>query len=221
MNFKKLKRETLKTFLTSYFNNNSIVGAQKVRDRFNSKGQRLIAAGNVEEPFTYDCIFQRASGNTSACDFPGISYDLFEFIAEFLGFKFTLVQPPDHEFGSLVNNSWTGLVGMLNRHEADVTLSPLTYNYLRSQAMEYSAPIFYLKYAYLIKNPGHQISPWIYLLPFNAQIWGCIIATLMLIIFCLAINDLKNIFRVAFVAFANIFTQELGAAERQRKPIIL
>lgn len=130
MLLKRLKRE----ILSASFNKSS-TDAKRIHHRFNFYSQNLIVAANIEEPFTYPCMFNMVDGEASkagiTCDFPGIAYDIFQFISEFLGFKFTLIQSPDNEFGSLVNNSWSGLVGMLNRREADAVLNPLTYNYLR------------------------------------------------------------------------------------------
>lgn len=128
------KHEIAPTFL-----NKTIAAAAKPIDGL--RGQHLVAAANAEKPFTYSCTF----APNESCEFPGISYEIFQFIANYLGFTFTLVQPQDGEFGSIVNGNWTGLVGMLNRHEIDVTLSPLTYNYLRSDVMAFSFPIMYLR----------------------------------------------------------------------------
>lgn len=127
---KSLKGEI---FLTPF--NKSLTFTKKIHHRLNLHGKHLFVAANIEEPFTHPCIFDMVDGKISksdiVCDLPGISFDIFQFISEFLGFKFTLIQSPDNDFGSLVNNSWSGLVGMLKRREVDVALNPLSYNYLR------------------------------------------------------------------------------------------
>ena len=51
------------------------------------------------------------------------------------------VQPTDHAWGSLLpNNSWSGMMGMVVRGEADVAISAFTMTKGRLAAIDFMSP---------------------------------------------------------------------------------
>jgi hypothetical protein len=54
-----------------------------------------------------------------------------------LKFDYTLIQSNDETYGILdANQKWTGLIGMINRSEADFTISALTRTHEREQVFK-------------------------------------------------------------------------------------
>ena len=47
----------------------------------------------------------------------------------------------DRLFGTLVEGEWSGMVGMLEKGEADMALAPLTYGAQRHRVIDYLWPL--------------------------------------------------------------------------------
>ena len=51
-----------------------------------------------------------------------------------MNFTYTITKPPDEQYGSrMKNNSWTGMVHMLQKQEIDLGMYNSLYHYRRSQ----------------------------------------------------------------------------------------
>ncbi|KAG0426686.1 hypothetical protein HPB47_026216 [Ixodes persulcatus] len=55
----------------------------------------------------------------------GITGSMIDYILASMGIKYQLVDPADHKWGNLEpDGSWTGMIGQINRNEADLALGP-------------------------------------------------------------------------------------------------
>ncbi|GIY17026.1 uncharacterized protein CEXT_296731 [Caerostris extrusa] len=61
-------------------------------------------------------------------------------IIDKLKFKYKVFPPPDLEWGSLKNGSWSGIIGMLDRGEADMGITYMAVTEDRFQVVDFSAP---------------------------------------------------------------------------------
>ena len=51
----------------------------------------------------------------------GMFAEIFDNLQEIMNFSYTLTQPPDGQWGALKpDNTWNGMVGMLERNEIDI-----------------------------------------------------------------------------------------------------
>ena len=57
----------------------------------------------------------------------------------------------DRLFGTLIKGEWSGMVGMLEKGEADMALAPLTYGEQRHRIVDYLWPLAVETTAVIIK----------------------------------------------------------------------
>lgn len=96
-------------------------------------------------------------------------------VLEKLGREYRLVVPEDHELGRLgPNGSWTGLVGMVQRGEADLASGFITVTEQRNKAVDFSIPYRNLPPSFAIGKPKQRLLKNAFLLPFKVEVWVCI-----------------------------------------------
>lgn len=70
----------------------------------------------------------------------------------------TYVSVKDRSWGSLTESgNWNGLVGVLQRAEADVAVGPLSYSSSRINVVDFSIPFVITRYPIGIKNPRQTL----------------------------------------------------------------
>ena len=66
--------------------------------------------------------------------YSGFVYNVFDLIRQSCNFSFTFVQSKDGSYGSLSEDgNWTGLIGLLDRNEADFAINDLSVVFDRAQ----------------------------------------------------------------------------------------
>jgi hypothetical protein len=87
----------------------------------------------------YLMIFQR--GNTMV--FEGVFGGVFELLQQRLGFKYSLVKGNEGHVGILQkdNVSYTGILGMLQRGEADMSIYKIARSLVRDKVADFTSPI--------------------------------------------------------------------------------
>ncbi|XP_041351058.1 glutamate receptor ionotropic, kainate 4-like [Gigantopelta aegis] len=153
---------------------------------YHSKWLVLLNSGNVDK-FAYNlhslqhvtfiqnvCGVQMSSFIYSktvdnATEYSGFSIDLLKALARRLNFTYEFVEPTHGTWGVLDNGSWNGLVGMMERREADLALADLSININRSKVMDYLLPpIYYDKIDIVYKEENSIPSTWMtFLRPFS------------------------------------------------------
>ncbi|XP_050727640.1 glutamate receptor ionotropic, kainate 5-like isoform X2 [Eriocheir sinensis] len=98
--------------------------------------------------------------------------NMINILAEKLNFTYKLVQPEDGAWGSrLPNGSWTGMVGMVNRKEADLALGPFGRTENRAQAVDFT-PSFFFDYRCILASKGTaEVDPWCFLYVLAPPLW--------------------------------------------------
>ncbi|KAA0194993.1 Ionotropic receptor 177, partial [Hyalella azteca] len=71
--------------------------------------------------------------------FTGSHVSIFRLVMERLKWCYYLLPTPDQQWGDKLNGTWTGMVGMLDRKEADLALGPLGVTLLRTEVVDYAA----------------------------------------------------------------------------------
>ncbi|GIY07306.1 glutamate receptor ionotropic, kainate 1 [Caerostris extrusa] len=70
---------------------------------------------------------------------PVIESKFLELVSKSMGFLYELMVPEDGLFGNrLEDGNWTGVVGLLQRNEADMAFSYLSMNYERYLILDFS-----------------------------------------------------------------------------------
>ncbi|CAL1275618.1 unnamed protein product [Larinioides sclopetarius] len=103
----------------------------------------------------------------------GIEGRFLDLISKVLGFTCHLKSPLDREIGTLYENgSWTGLIGMLQRKEADMALNFLVSSEQRSKAVIFSDPYEMSDIRFLVDKPGVVPAKWSVFYPFDITTWA-------------------------------------------------
>lgn len=97
-----------------------------------------------------------------------------------LGFNYRLLVPEDKEFGRFINGSWTGLIGMVHRGEADLACNHLTITEQRMEAVDFSTPYRYSPITFGIGKTASEATKNAYIHPFHLSVWLCFLGCLIL-----------------------------------------
>ncbi|XP_054721270.1 glutamate receptor ionotropic, kainate glr-3-like [Uloborus diversus] len=143
----------------------------------------------------------------------GPEAELLKTVREKLGFRYQILKPQDGEWGrQLPNGSWTGLVGMLNRKEADIAAGCITITYQRHKACGFSIPYDIQKSVIISRVPGLKSKTYAVLTPFTAEVWVLFII-LLLIFLCLLYGTQKayhHFYQRKTYKFGKLFLYLLG-----------
>ncbi|GFN97068.1 glutamate receptor [Plakobranchus ocellatus] len=91
-----------------------------------------------------------------------------------------MVEPADNQWGApLSDGSWTGIVGMLQKKEIDISVAALMITPERAEVMDATFPYYYDNVAVLYKRPDPKENLWqTYFYPFKQQVYVFILASL-------------------------------------------
>ncbi|KAK3872020.1 hypothetical protein Pcinc_022885, partial [Petrolisthes cinctipes] len=87
------------------------------------------------------------------------------------------------------NNSWSGMLGMLQREEVEIALGPFGVTYQREQVCDFSVPVYIGQNKIMMQRPRLMNDVSGFIKPFtptlrNLQVWGLVM--LSLVVVCLA-----------------------------------
>ncbi|XP_076346661.1 glutamate receptor ionotropic, delta-2-like [Tachypleus tridentatus] len=147
----------------------------KLTDIKNFKGRTLkVGCVHVFPFFMLDVKEGKVEGTG------GIEFHLLKTMAQYLNFKFELVTPADRHWGSKMSNgTWTGMIGLVHRKEADFAMSEISRTFEREEAVEYTDPHMLDPVLFLTRSPGEKPRAFVILRPFTVQIWLLIAAAVL------------------------------------------
>lgn len=132
--------------------------------------------------------------------------------AQSLGFSYQLLPPKDGEIGRrLPDGNWTGVIGMLQRNEADLAITSLFMSLQRSEVVDFSYPYEVTKFSFATRKPEYHPKITAVLSPFSLNVWLIIAAFLILMPFLLSVfygnfNPMKVLF---WSTFSSLLTQNI------------
>ncbi|XP_076442949.1 uncharacterized protein LOC143281595 [Babylonia areolata] len=158
--------------------------------------------------------FIERTGNGS---YVGLCVDLLRQLQVSLNFSFEWVEPEDQQWGVLTpNNTWTGLVGMLERKEVDMVMAPVSVQADREAAMDFTYP-FYIDYTtVLLKLPDPADSKWKRLIqPFQPKvhmfIWISLLSVTVVTFLLELVNPFYRTNTKAMLHLGDMFWYMFGA----------
>ncbi|KAK7028182.1 hypothetical protein SK128_007354 [Halocaridina rubra] len=109
----------------------------------------------------------------------GWAIDAAKMIAEHLGYCYEII--PQEVYGiKLPNGSFTGILGMVNRQEIDMTVTPLAITPTRAEAGDFSDYLFMDQQDIIYKRPVAEADMSGFTKPFSGLIWSLILASLLI-----------------------------------------
>ncbi|XP_063712348.1 glutamate receptor ionotropic, kainate 2-like isoform X1 [Symsagittifera roscoffensis] len=172
----------------------SVVGNWTNRDQINiTESSQLVNAKSllsnktirvttiISAPFTQ---LKETDDPLSGNDrYEGYCMDLLEYMAIYLDrlgvdFQYEIHEVADGRYGSNTKDGWDGMVGELMENRADLAVAPLTINYLRQDAIDFSTPFMNLGISILYRMQESKTpSIFSFLKPLHYDIWMYLIVS--------------------------------------------
>ncbi|XP_035223526.1 glutamate receptor ionotropic, delta-1-like [Stegodyphus dumicola] len=112
----------------------------------------------------------------------GIEGKYLDLVLKSIGVPYKTVIPPDKEWGSrLPNGSWSGIIGMLQRGEADIGISAIFITEQRLGVVDFSTPYSIEAVTFASYMPGQLSSLYAYFYPFTQGVWACFFCLLFIL----------------------------------------
>lgn len=108
-----------------------------------------IASWFLDDPYLY----QKPGGPEGVG--AGVVAQMLEVMGRVLDFKYNFTSVPvDYNWGSLINGSWTGLLGMVARGEKNFTVNTLTVTEERARDFDTSVSFHMEGFSFILKTPS-------------------------------------------------------------------
>ncbi|XP_069951463.1 glutamate receptor ionotropic, delta-2-like [Cherax quadricarinatus] len=148
-----------------------------------SKFQSGASLVVVAEEYQPHAALKQGDGQGQPLSFTGPMINLLDLLAISLNFTYTFVRPPDGSWGTQqADGTWTGMVGIVKREEADIGLGPFGMSAMRAGVVDYTRPIL-VDYLRILGGCGRlEVDPWGFLLPLAPLVWGATMAVLLLLL---------------------------------------
>ncbi|XP_040579694.2 uncharacterized protein [Lepeophtheirus salmonis] len=111
----------------------------------------------------------------------GLEYKIVSTIGESLNYKTNFTESVDCQWGSTdENGSWTGIIGMIERREADIGIGTITRTYDRAQAVDFSLG-FVEQFLTFFAHVPQELPKWQAILwPFDKMTWLMVFLTMII-----------------------------------------
>lgn len=131
--------------------------------------------------------------------------DLTRFLANTLKFSFDIKTPSDGQVGKrLANGTWTGLIGMLQRKECDISIEAIAITEERKEVVSFTFPFYITDAAFMTNKPEIVSKGFAILHPFSIKIWSAIVGIFLFVslyLYAMFGNKLSY-WRILFMMFS-------------------
>ncbi|XP_045462380.1 glutamate receptor ionotropic, kainate 1 isoform X2 [Harmonia axyridis] len=145
----------------------------------------LVVMTREEQPYVMVKEDKNLTGNAR---FEGFCIDLLKWIANQVGFQYTIRLVPDHMYGVYDPDTkqWNGIVRELMEKRADLAVASMTINYARESVIDFTKPFMNLGIGILFKVPTSQPARlFSFMNPLAVEIWLYVLAAYILVSFTL------------------------------------
>ncbi|GIY30651.1 hypothetical protein CDAR_541251 [Caerostris darwini] len=165
-------------------------------------------------------VFQFPSGKDGDVKPGGIEGRLLEELSQILQFTYTLMTPPDKQWGSKTDNgSWTGMIGLVNRGQADLALGLTGITQERQEVVDFTESYFVNERTFAIKFPDLAPRAFVYTHPFDVYTWIgiSVLMFIMPLIFIKLTCSKRSYSHALSKTFGNLFGQSVTEREFKSK----
>ncbi|GFT61854.1 lig_chan-Glu_bd domain-containing protein [Nephila pilipes] len=152
--------------------------------------------------------------------FSGAEGKLLEVISSALRFQHDIVISPDGELGRLnKSGNWTGIIGLIQRDQADLGLSFLAITEKRQEVVDFTSSYTIQGVTFLVEKPGTIRGAGTFIYPFDAITWVSTAAILVCLPFIFAFfpNIRINILKLLIDLFGSLLRQPLEIKDNSLK----
>lgn len=146
------------------------------------------------------------------------------FLSQMLNFSFEIVHPRENVPSyKLKNGTWTGVVGMLNRGECDISLDPLAITEDRSEIIDFTFPFYFSDVTFLTNKPKAIPKSFAIFLPFTVRMWALVAIFVLTIsfLFYAFVNTKRTYLDSLFEVYGSLLQQSLGFNAKESSKRIL
>ncbi|XP_076348332.1 putative glutamate receptor [Tachypleus tridentatus] len=85
--------------------------------------------------------------------------------------RYEIHRPPDGKWGSLINGTWNGMIGMIHRQEVDLAMGGMTISLARRQVVDFSPAYCFDRTTFVTRAPSENSKAWVIVFPFQWTVW--------------------------------------------------
>ncbi|XP_076352647.1 glutamate receptor ionotropic, kainate 2-like [Tachypleus tridentatus] len=136
------------------------------QDSVDFLGEKLVVSAVSISPFI---VLDKDPKETLKAGY-GIEVHLLNTLARKMNFRYVIRTPLDGEWGrKLPNGTWTGLVGMVQRKEADIAIAKISITEERKEAVDFTIPYIYDVVTFVTRTPRSKRRTLSIITPFTWQ----------------------------------------------------
>ncbi|CAD6191761.1 unnamed protein product [Caenorhabditis auriculariae] len=173
------------------------------------EGLHLRVVVYLEQPF----VMKRGENQ-----YEGFCIDLLNEMAAVLKFNYTIIEVQDGSYGiEDESGRWNGIIGALQRHEADLSLSAVTITYSRAEVVDFTLPFMHLGISILLARTNDESekgSLWTFLEPLSLTVWMMLLIGYIVVSY--AIHLLAKFSPYEWYNIERIDERDLGSIENQK-----
>ena len=100
------------------------------------------------------------------------SFDSFISLQEIMNFTYTVIKPPDGQYGGIQSDgTMSGMIGLLANQDIDIAPAPFSVTKSRSTVMTFASSITEVYFTLFIKNPAENFNIMAYVEPMHWLAW--------------------------------------------------
>ena len=160
--------------------------------------------------------------------YKNFEYDMLYDLSKMMNFKFLLLRPPDRELGRLVNGSWTGVIGLLVRRDADLANGIITLNENRLAYVQPTPIVSQVSHRLLLAKPPLMLRWQVIFEAFTLKLWAATFFSIIALGFSLYIIQKFNekeekisMGKAIFVPFQTLCIESVNVRRPSCSKIIL
>ncbi|GFY59482.1 uncharacterized protein TNIN_436151 [Trichonephila inaurata madagascariensis] len=168
--------------------------------------------------------FELKSTETGDNEFGGIEGKFLAIILKALRVSCEFVFPPDEEWGRpLENGNWTGMIGEVQRGDADIAINFIAPSAERMEIVDFSNPYAVTEVTFAIEKPGTVSPALAFLYPFPLNMWIIfgVILLLMPLVFLVLLDAKYPLVKLFIETFGSILRQPLNVNDASFRNRIL
>ncbi|GBL85982.1 Glutamate receptor ionotropic, kainate 1 [Araneus ventricosus] len=141
---------------------------------------------------------------------PVIEAKFLDLVSKSMGFTYDIMAPADGLFGNrLDNGSWTGVVGLLDRNEADMAFAYLSMNYDRFLILDFSTTYTSQVQTFVTEAPPLIPKTTVFMYPFALSVWFTLLPLVPIV------SLIAYLFITKKRTFLTVFTTIIGSLFKQ------
>ncbi|KAF8763767.1 Glutamate receptor ionotropic like protein [Argiope bruennichi] len=151
-----------------------------------------------------------------------LGYDgrFLQLILNALDVDYELMLPPDNELGRKTKDgNWTGLIGMLQREEADLSFHSIFLTSQREEVVSFSVPLTVTGITFLLRKPPYEFSNFAYAYPFDILTWILNLCILIIIssVFFIIMSQKLSFGKVFLAVYGSFIHQPMILPKTHKK----